>query len=134
MIRRNFIVSTVLLSIALGPLALPARAEPGEELSVHLLTIGPRDNAFLGLGQSAIWIQDERASRGVVYDFGPVKPDSVGSMLMWLSGRLSNQVSRGSIDEVLQGYRRDNRTIETQALEIPPAARLALRRELEANA
>lgn len=134
MIRRNFIAATALLCLALGPLALPARAEPGEEFSVHLLTIGPVDHASFSLGQSAIWIQDERASRGVVYDFGPVKPDSFWSLLTWLSGRLSNRVSRVSIDEALQNYRRDNRTIETQALEISPAARLALRRELETNA
>jgi hypothetical protein len=134
MIRRNVIVAIALLGLALGPLALPARAEPGEELSVHLLTIGPGDHSSFGLGQSAIWIQDERASRGVVYDFGPLKPDSFWSLLTWLSGRLSNRVSRVSIDEALQHYRRDNRSIETQALEIPPGARLALRTELETSA
>jgi hypothetical protein len=135
MIRRNFAIAiAMVLALGIGPLAPAARADAGEELSVHLLTIGAGDNPFFTLGQSAIWIQDERASSGIVYDFGAPKPDSWSSLLAWLSGRLTNRVSRVPIDEALQSYRRDNRSVETQALDLPPASRLALRRELEVNA
>lgn len=120
-----------LVLAARAPTAHAANA--GEELSVHLLTIGPGDQPFFTLGDSAIWIQDEQAGTGVVYDFGPVKPDSTWSLLTWLSGRLSNRRSRSSIHEALQNYRGANRTVETQDLELPPAARVALRGELELN-
>jgi hypothetical protein len=106
-------------------------ADPGEELSVHLLTIGPGDHPFFTLGESVIWIQDERAGTGVVYDFGPVKPDSCWSLITWLAERLSNRRSRVPIYEALQSYRLANRTVDTQDLELPPAARIVLRRELE---
>ena len=134
MIRR-FVVVGVVLGLVLGQRARPAHAaDAGEELSVHLLTIGPADHPFVGLGESVIWIQDERAGSGVVYDFGPVKPDSTWSLLTWLSGRCSNRLSRVSIREALQAYRSANRNVETQDLELPPAARVALRGELELSA
>jgi len=132
--RRATLQALLVLGLLLGPLAPTAHTtEAGEELSVHLLTIGPGDHPLFSLGESAIWIQDERAGSGVVYDFGPVKPDSAWTLLTWLSGRLSNRPSRTSIHEALQTYRRANRTVEAQDLELLPAARLALRRELEMN-
>jgi hypothetical protein len=132
--RRATLHALLVLGLVMGPLAPTAHAaDAGEELSVHLLTIGPGDHPFFTLGESAIWIQDERASSGVVYDFGPVKPASTWSLLTWLSGRLANRLSRVSIQEALETYRRANRTVETQDLELPPAARVALRRELELN-
>src|ERR1043165_547692 len=87
MMRGNVVVTMVLLALVLGPLAPTARADAGEELSVHLLTIGPKDHPFFNLGQSVVWIQDERAGGGVVYDFGAIKPDSCWSFLVWASGR-----------------------------------------------
>ena len=148
MIRRNFVVGSavdrqtgwrptamrsvrpralLVLGLVLAPLAPTAHAaDAGEELSVHLLTLGPGDHPFFTLGESAIWIQDERAGTGVVYDFGPVKPDSTWSLITWLSGRLSNRRSRVPIQEALQTYRRANRTIDAQDLDLPPAARVAM--------
>ena len=96
------IVAILGLWLVWGPLASTAHAEAGEELTVRVLTIGPGPHPLFHLGESAIWIQDERASRGVVYTFGTVKPDSLWSTLAWLSGRLTNRMSRIPIDEALE--------------------------------
>jgi hypothetical protein len=135
--RLDTVLAGVLV-VACGPFTATARAEEGppppvagEELTVRVLTIRSEDPWLLALGESAIWIQDEHAGRGVVYDFGALKPDSLASAVTWLTGRLKNRVSRVSIDEALQSWRSQERTVETQELNLGPAARLALRADLD---
>ena len=133
MIRRSLVVALG-LGLALAGPARTVHADAGEELTVHVLTVGPGDHPYFSLGESAIWIQDERAGTGVVYHFGALEPDSPWSALTWMTGRLTNRLSRVPTREALQTYQRANRTVETQDLELSPAARVALHRELERSA
>jgi hypothetical protein len=132
--RRQRLAVTLMLGLALGALATAARAAPGEELTVRVLTIEPGSNPFFSVGESAIWIQDEPAGTGVVYGFGALEPDSPWSLFTWLAGRMKNRVSRVGIQEALDAFRRQNRGVETETLEMSPAVRTALRRQLEAAA
>jgi hypothetical protein len=132
--RRWRRAAALVLGLAVGAPATAARAAPGEELTVRVLTIGPEDNPFFSVGESAIWIQDERAGTGVVYGFGALEPDSPWSLFAWLAGRMKNRVSRVGIQEALDAFRSQNRGVETQTLEMSPAVRTALRRALEAAA
>jgi hypothetical protein len=127
------------IMVSCGPLASVARAEDGppppvagEELTVRVLTIRSGNHPLLTLGESAIWIQDEHAGRGVVYQLGALEPDSLASAFTWLTGRLKNQATRVPIDEALQSWRSRDRTVDTQELTLTPAARLALRADLDA--
>jgi hypothetical protein len=141
MIRQRFDAVLAIgfaLMVACGPLGSAAHAEvgppppvAGEELTIRVLTIGSGDHPLLTLGESAIWIQDEHAGRGFVYDFGALKPNSLASVITWLTGRLKNRVSRLPIDDALQSFRSQNRTIQAQELDLTPTARLALRADVE---
>ncbi len=60
---------------ALPPPA-PPPPEPGSELSVYVLTMGPGDHPFFKFGHNAIWIQDRKARTDKVYNFGTFRFDS----------------------------------------------------------
>ncbi len=113
----------------------PARAaEPGEELSVHVLTFGPGDHPFFKFGHNAVWVHDERQSRDVVYNYGAFKFDSPWLLIDFFQGRLPYWLATRSLRGTVNDYRRENRTIDAQELELTPAQRRALVDALELNA
>ncbi len=125
--------------VACGPFESTAHAEDGppppvagEELTVRVLTIGSGQHPLLTLGKTAIWIQNEHAGHGFVYDFSAAEPDSLASVFEWLTGRLKNRVSRIPINDALAAWRSQDRTVQTQELDLTPAARLGLRADLDA--
>lgn len=110
----------------------PARAEPGDDLSVFVLTFGPGDHPFFKFGHNAILVQPEHDS-GEVYNFGTFQFDAPGLIFKFLQGRFKYWLSVGGTAE-LDAYVRENRTIEMQELDLSPAQRLALRNDLRENA
>jgi hypothetical protein len=127
--------AAVALAIFLpGAAAAAAAARPGEELSIHVVTMGPGDHPFFKFGHNAIWVQNLETGRGAVYNFGTFKFDSPKLIPVFLRGRLMYWLSRTSIQTTIATYRSENRSIETQELDLDPAARAALRDALELNA
>src|SRR4051812_19583204 len=61
-----------LLLVLLALLASPAlhAAEPGVELSISLLTMGPGKHPFTKFGHSALWVHDAATQRDEVYNYG----------------------------------------------------------------
>src|SRR4051812_13111286 len=98
---KRLLTGVVALAFALLALVLPraARAEPGDELTVYVITFGPGDHPFYKFGHDAIWIHDASASprdamkRDAVYNWGTFAfgdpaliPKFVqGRFLYWLS-------------------------------------------------
>jgi len=113
----------------------PPAPVPGEELSVYVLTMGPGDHPFFKFGHNAIWIQDRKARRDLVYNFGTFQFDSFQTMLpAFVRGRMMYWLSVSSIQQSLATYQAENRTVEAQELDLDPADRLTLKQRLEENA
>jgi len=124
--------------LAAGLLALAApslaEAEPGEELRVHVLTFGPGDHVVTRFGHNAIWIEDTEAHTDLVYNFGTFSFDSPWLVFDCMKSRLRYWLSVDSLPRTLRAYRKENRTVLAQELELTPAQRLALANALAENA
>jgi hypothetical protein len=119
-----------------------ARSEPGDELTVSVITMGPGDHPFYKFGHVAIWIHNAAASprdpfhRDPVYNFGTFGMD--GPMFVVISkfvqGRSLYWLSEQTIGQTKQGYRAENRSVSAQKLNLTAAQKKALLADLEQNA
>jgi hypothetical protein len=127
----------ILLVTALAVLLIPgerlARAEPGEDLSIFVLTFGPGDHPFFKFGHNAILVQPKEES-GLVYNFGTFAFDSPDLIPRFLQGRFKYWLSVSRMEDTYASYVSDNRTIEAQELDLTSAQKWALWDSLRDNA
>jgi len=109
-------------------------AEPGEDLTVFVLTFGPGDHPFFKFGHNAILVQSQKEESGLVYNFGTFQYDAPGLILKFLRGRFNYWLSVSSMDESFASYVSDNRSVEAQELDLTAAQRWALWTSLRENA
>jgi hypothetical protein len=130
--------SRILFAVALAVLVISgnrlAAAEPGEDLTISVLTFGPGDHPFFKFGHNAILVQSRNGEGGLVYNFGTFQFDSPGLIFKFLRGRFKYWLSVSSIEESFASYVADNRTIESQELDLTPPQRWALATALDKNA
>jgi hypothetical protein len=110
-----------------------ARAEPGDDLTVFVLTFGPGDHPFFKFGHNAILVQPKDES-GLVYNFGTFQFDSPALIPKFLRGRFKYWLSVSSMEDAYASYVSDNRTIEAQELDLTSAQKWALWQSLRENA
>ena len=127
----------ILLATALSLLVMSgarvARAEPGENLTVFVLTFGPGDHPFFKFGHNAILVQPGEET-GLVYNFGTFAFDSPALIPKFLRGRFKYWLSVSSMEGTFASYISDNRTIEAQELDLTSAQKWALWQSLRENA
>ncbi len=132
---RHLLALLGLLALLLAPRhALADEPEPGSELTVSVLTFGPGDHPFFKFGHNAILVEDARRHREIVYNYGTFAFESWTLVPNFLKGKLRYWLSEDSFARTKRLYRRENRTIDQQVLNLPPKARLELLRALELQA
>ena len=72
----------MLLLVLLAPRAAAQGGGPGDELTVHLLTMGTGDMVWEKYGHNALWIHDPVAGTDWVFNYGVFDFDSPGSELV----------------------------------------------------
>jgi hypothetical protein len=133
------------LLCALLPAGRGAAAEPGDELTISVLTFGPGDHPFLKFGHNAILVEmgpapGEGGARpgagedGLVFNFGTFQFDSPALIPKFLRGRFKYWLSVAPARDTLEAYRADNRTVEIQELDLARTQKLALFAALRENA
>jgi hypothetical protein len=122
-----------LLVATLVAAAAPARAEPGDDLVVSVVTFGPGDHPFFKFGHNAIWIRPQ-SGEGSIFNFGTFAFDTPGLVPKFLRGRLTYWLSVAPATEALWSYQVTNRTIEVQDLDLTPAQRQLILDRLRDNA
>jgi hypothetical protein len=127
---------TQLLLVLLALLASPrARAgEPGSELRISLLTMGPGAHPFTKFGHSAIWVHDAALLRDEVYNYGTFAFDSRTALLDSVEGKLPYWLSVQTMSSTLRTYRTQGRSLLASELELTPAERVRLHAALRDNA
>jgi hypothetical protein len=128
---KTFLATALALFVVLT--APSAQAEPGDDLTVAVLTFGPGDHPFFKFGHNAILIQP-RDEVGLVYNFGTFAFDSPGLVQKFLRGRFKYWLSVASMDATFGGYVSENRSIEAQELDLTSAQKWALWNSLRDNA
>jgi len=121
-----------LCALALGGSAR-AQAEPGDDLTISMLTFEPGDHPFFKFGHNALWVQ-QRDGQGMVFNFGTFAFDQPNLIPKFLKGRLMYWLSVSPVGPALYSYEASNRTIEVQELDLTPAERYGLYRRLVDNA
>jgi Domain of unknown function (DUF4105) len=111
----------------------PARAEPGDDLTVSVLTFGPGEHPFFKFGHNAIWVKPS-TGQGVVFNFGTFAFEGPGLIPKFLRGRLTYWLSASTAESALWSYQAANRSIEVQELDLTAAQRWTLFERLRDNA
>lgn len=128
-------LSAVLVALALLSSAARANAaEPGDSLTISLLTMGPGEHPFTKFGHSAIWVHDARTNRDEVYNFGTFDFDSPTLLLDSVSGKVPYWLSVQSLSGTLAAYRQQDRSLLASELALLPEERALLRARLRDNA
>jgi hypothetical protein len=127
-VRRSIVRIASLLALFAALFAFPreASAEPGDEITISVLTFGPGDHPFFKFGHNAIWVHDESKVgiwRDIIYNYGTFGFDSPWLLLDFFKGKLRYWLSRQSLYDTVRAYKSENRTIDSQELELTPAQR-----------
>jgi len=130
-LRKTRLLSLFLLLLAMGTKS--TAAEPGDDLSVSVLTFGPHEHPFFKFGHNAILVRQAGKS-GWVFNFGTFQFDSIDLLPKFLKGRVIYWLSVSPENETLDSYAAANRTIVEQELSLSPAAKLSIWESLKENA
>jgi hypothetical protein len=131
LLRRTVLSVAVVCAVTL--IGAAARAEPGDDLTVSVLTFGPGDHPFFKFGHNAIWVKPTEGE-GVVFNFGTFAFDNPNLIPKFLRGRLTYWLSASPAEPVLWSYQATDRTIEVQELDLSPAQRWMMFEKLRDNA
>ncbi len=110
-----------------------AHAEPGDELSISLLTMGPGEHPFTKFGHTAIWVHDAQRNRDEVYNYGTFSFDAPTALLDSVAGKLPYWLSEQSFRGTLHAYQDQGRSLVASELELTPAQRAELYAALREN-
>src|SRR6188768_1184036 len=109
-------------------------AEPGAELRISLLTMGPGQHPFTKFGHSAIWVHDAATQHDEVYNYGTFAFNSPTLLLDSVEGKLPYWLSVQSMSSTLRVYRGQGRSLVASELELTAAERASLHAALRENA
>ena len=134
-----FLVVTVLSIItgsALGQARPPGRQTarpPGSELTVYLMTMGPGKRVWERFGHNAIWIHDPVKGTDQAYNYGLFDFHQQNFLLRFIQGRMWYWMQGFPARSYVEQYRRANRSVWVQELEMAPQSRRELQEFLEWN-
>jgi Domain of unknown function (DUF4105) len=97
------------------------------------MTMGPGKRVWERFGHNAIWIHDPVAGTDQTYNYGLFDLGQEGFLVRFLQGRMWYWMAGHPAQFYLESYRRDNRSVWVQELEIAPHAKRELQRFLEWN-
>ena len=117
-------------AVAQGAVQTP---EPGSELRVYLMTMGPGERVWERFGHNAIWIRDPASQPDTAYNYGLFDFRQQNFLLRFIRGQMWYWMAGFPTESYVHTYVRDNRSVWVQELNLPPAARLELREFLRWN-
>ncbi len=103
-----------------------ATQDPGTALTVYLLTMGPGDQVWEKFGHNAIWVHDATAGSDIAYHWGLFDFADKDFIPRFAQGRMRYSMGAFDMSETIGAYRRSNRTVWAQELDLTPAQRQRL--------
>ena len=97
------------------------------------MTMGPGAEVWERFGHNAIWIHDPTAEPDTAYNYGLFDFRQENFLLRFARGEMWYWMAGFPAEAYVQTYVEDNRSVWLQELNLPPAARLELRRFLRWN-
>lgn len=105
-----------------------------ENATVSVLTVGPGDNLYDKFGHNAIRIKDEASGYDAAYNFGVYDFDTPNFYGKFAQGKLNYKLEVWKFDSFLNLYKRQNRWVKEQVLDLNYSERKQLFEFLENNA
>jgi hypothetical protein len=109
-------------------------AEPGDELSVYLITMEPGDEIFEKFGHNAILVHDAFSNSNDLFNYGVFDFSASNFYYKFLKGELDYWLEVWPAEAPLDDYAAHNRSIWQQELNLSPAQKVKLRDFLFWNA
>lgn len=109
-------------------------AEPGSQLTVYLLTFGWGDAVWERFGHNAIWIKDRAHNTDMTYNWGMFDFNQPHFIWRFVTGDTKYWMEPIDLQSMVTYYRRFNRSILAQELNLTPAQRLKLQQFVMLNA
>src|SRR5256714_4088301 len=116
-----------------APSATVASNEPGGNLTVYLLTFGWGNEVWERFGHNAIWIKDRTRGTDTTYNWGMFSFDEPHFLSRFLTGDTRYWMQAFDLDIMLAEYKRRNRSVLAQELNLTPAQRLKLQQFVQWN-
>jgi hypothetical protein len=104
------------------------------DLTVYLMTFGPGARVWERFGHNAIWIHDPEHGTDEAYNYGLFDFEQENFILRFVRGQMWYWMAGFPADRYVAQYRRDNRSVWIQELELSPAAKQSLQSFLQWNA
>ncbi len=123
-------------SLAAAQASPPSRvpASPQDTvLRVFLMTMGPGKRVWERFGHNAIWIHDPVQGTDQTYNYGLFDFGQENFLLRFVQGRMWYWMEGFPAQSYIESYRRANRSVWVQELEMSPAARRELQAFLQWN-
>jgi hypothetical protein len=128
-----FNTAEVAVAQAVPPNRPTVPAEPGSKLTIYLMTMGPGKAVWERFGHNAIWVHDPEGGTDKAYNYGLFDLSQQGFLVRFLQGRMWYWMQGFPAQAYVELYRRANRSVWVQELEIPAPARRELQEFLEWN-
>lgn len=129
----RFVLAAIAFTLVFA-MSPAAGAEPGDELTVSVLTMSPGDPVFFKFGHNAIWVHDARTRRDDIYNWGTFSFEEPGLVSKFLRGRLTYWLSVGSLRGTLAQYEQESRYIQVQELDLSAAQKRKIVAAMRDNA
>ncbi len=114
-----------------APPPRPPAAPP--DLTVYLMTMGPGKRVWERFGHNAIWIHDPVQGTDKAYNYGLFDLRQDNFIIRFLQGRMWYWMQGFPAHSYVELYRKANRSVWIQELELPPVAKRQLQEFLEWN-
>jgi Domain of unknown function (DUF4105) len=137
--RAGLLVFLALLSVnsLIGQSTPPPPRRPAvpqdTALAVYLMTMGPGKQVWERFGHNAIWIHDPVRGTDQTYNYGLFDFHQENFLLRFIQGRMWYWMQGFPAQSYVAQYRKANRSVWVQELEIAPPARQELEEFLEWN-
>jgi hypothetical protein len=134
-IRASARLILLVAALAAGVVKAPAAAqEPGSELRVWLVTIGPGTAIWERFGHNALRVVDTRTGYDASYNWGIFDFNQVDFVPRFLRGEMLYMMAPFASEPMIEMYRSAGREVVVQELDLAPAQKVVLRDFAEQNA
>jgi hypothetical protein len=131
--RLEYILLSILLLAHTGLFAQEVPENPNDYLVIKLVTIDPGDELTMWWGHTGIIVEDTRINAASFYNYGLFSFDQENFMLNFARGRLIFWIGVWDAKLALNYYKRLNRTIRIQTLNLPQEKKLEMAKFLAEN-
>ena len=108
-------------------------AVPGSELVVYVMTMGPGDQIWERFGHIGLGVRDLSTGADSLYDYGRFSFTEPGFLVHFLQGRMRYWMEGQEAAWYAEAYRRAERSVYVQELNLTPGQRLEVREFLRWN-